>query len=183
MADLSPQQLDALLNGDEAALAAAIAHMMPQIRRGASMCTCPGLEFEDAVQEGIIGLFRAIKSFSPNRSASFETYASVCIQNAQLSAQRAAGRKKHGPLNTSVPLEDDLSASQPLDPEELAIQSEQSASWKRWLREHLSPFERDVLALFLQGSGHAQIAAALGRTPKAVENALGRVRRKLKTRQ
>ncbi len=183
MAGFDSTQLAALRSGDEAALARVIACMMPAIRRSASMCTCPGLEFDDAVQEGIIGLFRAIETFDSNRSASFETYATVCIQNAQVSAQRAAGRKKHGPLNTSVPLEDDLSAPQPLGPEELAIQNEQSAHWRQWLDQHLSPFEREVLSLFLQGASNAQIAAALGRTPKAIENALGRVRRKLKAKQ
>ena len=182
MAGLSLEQLAALRAGDEAALAGVIAHMMPVIRQGASLCICPGLEFEDAVQEGIIGLFRAIETYDSRRGAAFETYAAACIQNAQISAQRAAGRKKHGPLNTRVPLEDDLSAPQPLDPEELAIRSEQSACWEQWLQSHLSSFERDVLALFVQGAGHAQIAQVLGRTPKAVENALFRVRRKLKAK-
>lgn len=183
MAGLSQQQLAALRAGDEAVLACAIAHMMPLIRRGASMCMGPGLEFDDAVQEGIIGLFHAIETYDPSRGAAFETYATACIQNAQLTAQRAARRKKHGPLNTSVPLEDEVGAPLPPSPEELAIQSEQSAHWKQWLESQLSGFEREVLALFLQGASYAQITAALGRTPKAVENALGRVRRKLKARR
>ena len=183
MAGIDPGQLAAMRTGDETALAGIIAHMMPVIQHGAAMYQCPGLEFDDAVQEGIIGLFRAIETYDPLRGAAFDTYATACIHNAQITAHRDAGRKKHGPLNTSVPLEDDLDAPRHLDPEELAIQSEQSAHWKHWLESHLSCFERDVLALFVQGAGNAQIAEALGRTPKAVENALGRVRRKLKARQ
>lgn len=183
MAGLEQEELSALRAGDEAVLANVIAHMMPLIRRGASMCTCPGLEFDDAVQEGLIGLFHAISAYDAGRGVSFEAYAAACIQNSQISAQRAAGRKKHGPLNTHAPLDDETDLPCPLDPEELAIQSEQSASWKQWLEQHLSPFEQEVLALFLQGAGNNQIAAALGRPPKAVENALGRVRRKCRTRR
>ncbi len=181
MAGLELEQLAALRAGDEAVLASVIAHMMPLIRRGASMYLCPGLEFDDAVQEGLIGLFHAIGAYDASRGVSFEAYAAACIQHAQISAQRAAGRKKHGPLNTHAPLDDELGLPQPPDPEELAIQSEQSAQWKQWLEQHLSSFEREVLALFLQGAGNNQIAATLGRSPKAVENALGRVRRKCRT--
>ena len=79
MPSRQPLSLELLRRGDEAAMAAAIARMMPAIRRGAAFCAGPGMEFEDAVQEGIIGLFRAIQTYDPGRGASFETcHPEVC---------------------------------------------------------------------------------------------------------
>ena len=99
--------------GDENALAALIARMMPAIRKGAAECTAPGLDFDDAVQEGLIGLFHAIENYDADAKASFSTYANVCVQNAITDAQRAASRRKHAPLNEFVPLEDSQAAPGP----------------------------------------------------------------------
>ena len=90
--------------GDENALAALIARMMPAIRKGAAECTAPGLDFDDAVQEGLIGLFHAVRGFDPAAGQTFTAYAAACIRHAQQDARRAALRKKHAPLNYSVPL-------------------------------------------------------------------------------
>ena len=92
--------------GDEQALAALITRQMPLIRAIAARSVGPGLEFEDAVQEGLIALFFAMESYEEGRGAAFSTYASVCIQNAVADAARKAGRRKHAPLNSSVPLDD-----------------------------------------------------------------------------
>ena len=89
--------------GDENALAALIARMMPAIRKGAAECTAPGLDFDDAVQEGLIGLFHAVRGFDPAAGQTFTAYAAACIRHAQQDARRAALRKKHAPLNYSVP--------------------------------------------------------------------------------
>lgn len=178
MARFSPEQIAAARAGDEAALAGAIAHMDPAIRHGASVYSGPGLEFEDAVQEGIIALLRAIQTYDPGRAA-FEPYAAACIRHAQLSARRAAQRKKHEPLLGSIPLGPETGETSP-GPEEIAIQSEEYDAWMRRLDTRLSPFEREVLGMFLDGCGYSQIAAALGRPSKAVENALCRARRKLR---
>lgn len=172
-----PLPLEPLRQGDEAALAAAIARLMPAIRRGAAFCAGPGLEFEDAVQEGIIGLFRAIQTFDPARGASFETYAGVCALNAQLAAARSARSKKHGPLNDSVPL-DETGLAQ--SPEEQAIAAERYQQILRELAVRLSELERQVLALYLAGCSARQIGERLGRDEKTAENAMGRVRRKLR---
>lgn len=179
MARFSPEQVAAARAGDEAALAGAIAHMTPAIRRGASVCIVPGLEFEDAVQEGIIALLRAIQTYDPARGAAFEPYAAACIRHGQFSARRAALRKKNEPLLNSLPLDMQAEKTSP-GPEELAIQSEEYDAWMKRLDVLLSSFEREVLRLFLDGLGCPQIAARLGRTPKAVENALSRARRKLR---
>lgn len=177
MAHLTPETLAGARAGQEAALAAVLAHMMPSMRRAAAMGVCPGLEFDDAVQEGIIGLFRAIKTYDEAKGAAFETYACTCIQNAVVAAQRTAGRKKHAPLNQGLPLDEAVPTP---GPEEIAIQNEAMESTLQAIQTRLSPFEQEVLALFLAGDSYEQIARQLGRTEKAVENALFRLRRKLR---
>ena len=177
MVTLTPQTLAKARAGQEAAVAAVLTHMMPPLRRLAARAVCPGLEFDDALQEGIIGLFGAIKTYRPTGGASFETYAAVCMRNAITAARRAAGRKKNAPLNQSLPLEDAAPAP---GPEELAIRREQLEAAASDIRTRLSPFERKVLAAHLAGGSYRQIARQLGCTPKAVENALVRLRRKLR---
>ena len=146
MPQFTPAQVGLAQAGDEAALACVLAHMMPMIRSSAAGCIGPGMELEDAVQEGIIGLFRALESYDVCRDASFETYAGACIQHAQQAAKRAACRKKHLPLNTSVPLEESTPAP---GPEEQAIEQERYNSWKARMAARLSPLERQVLGLYL----------------------------------
>src|SRR5699024_1301172 len=99
--------------GDETALAALIARMMPAIRKGAAQYRAPGLDVEDSVQECLIGLFQAVRGYKPAAGTSFASYAAACIHHAQQDAQRAALRKKHVPLNFSVPLPDAEKIPQP----------------------------------------------------------------------
>lgn len=174
---ISPAEIEAAKKGNEAAIAGIIAKQMPCIRRLARRAVRPGLDFDDAVQEGLIGLFRAMEQFDAEAGASFGTYATVCIQNAVLTASRAAGRKKHAPLNQSVPLSGVQSTP---GPEEQTIASEQISLTLEKARKHLSDFEKSVLRLLLDGYTNAQIAQKLGKDTKAVENALLRARRKLK---
>ena len=167
--------------GDENALAALNARMMPAIRKGAADCTAPGLDFDDAVQEGLIGLFHAVRGFDPAAGQTFTAYAAACIRHAQQDARRAALRKKHAPLNYSVPLPDaeELPLPGP-DPEEQAIASEQYAATMERMQTKLSPLERSILRATLNGQTAAQIARQKQRAPKAVANALARARRKLR---
>ena len=171
------KHIAAAQGGDEQALAALIASQMPAIRCIASRLICPGLDFEDAVQEGLIGLFRAIESYQPDKTAAFATYTSVCVQNAISSAAKAAQRKKHGPLNLSVPLDD---AQCSPGPEEVLLESERYQSAVHSINTRLSTLEKKVLALFLDGKPYSAIARQLSITEKAVGNALQRVRSKLK---
>ena len=164
--------------GDEAALAALITRMMPLIRKGAAACRAPGLEFDDAVQEGLIGLFNAVRGYDPAQGARFSAYAAACILHAQRDAHRRALRKKHAPLNFSVPLPE-LSAAP--GPEERAIADEEVAAVLLNIRTRLSVLERRVLLASLDGAAPRQIALAPGSTPKAVQNALARARRKLRS--
>lgn len=170
-------QLEAAKNGNEAELAAIIAYEMPVIRRIAHKVVSPGLDFDDAVQEGLIGLFSAIEHYRTEQSAAFPTYAAVCIQNAIYSAKKAASRKKHAPLNQSVPLQDEQSIP---GPEEQAIAKEQVSATLTKAHTMLSPMEKSVLSYYLEGFSYRQIAEKIGKEEKAVENALSRIRRKLK---
>ena len=161
-------------NGDEAAVAALIARMMPAIRKGAAAATAPGLDFEDAVQEGLIGLFEAMHRYDTAAGMAFASFAAACITHAQQDARRAALRKKHAPLNFSVPLPDAKELPQPgPDPEQYAATIER-------MQTELSPLERSVLLATLNGQTAAQIAQEKQLAPKAVANALARARRKLR---
>lgn len=174
---VTQDELEAARSGDEAALAFIITRHMPFIRKFAHKAVRPGLDFEDAVQEGIIGLFSAIENYEVSRDVTFNTYSSVCIHNAILSAQKAAGRKKHSPLNYSVPIPENQSIP---GPEDSTIASEQVSLAMEKIKNKLSSTEKTVLALFLDGFSYEEIARTLGKTQKSVENSLTRARRKLK---
>ena len=160
--------------GDENALAALIARMMPAIRKGAAECTAPGLDFDDAVQEGLIGLFHAVRGFDPAAGQTFTAYAAACIRHAQQDARRAALRKKH-----ALPAAEESTDTRP-GPEELAIFGEQYADALRRMQTELSALERTVLMAGLEGRTPAQTARELGLPAKNVANALARARRKLR---
>ena len=141
-----------------------------------------GGDSEDLIQEGMFGLIRAIREYDGAKAASFRTFAEVCIRNRLISALRAASRDKHSPLNQSVPLDTPffdgnsypfgaLRASS-ADPEELIIEALEST------RKQLSEFEAKILGLYLDGLSCQEIAKAVGKSPKSVDNAVQRVRRK-----
>ena len=171
--DVLSMQIEQARNGDEQAIAGLIARQMPQIRSLAAKAVRPGLDFDDAVQEGIIGLFSALETFDAQKGAAFATYANVCVQNAIVSAVRAAGRSKHAPLNYTE------TESTP-GPEELVMQSERYTQTMQSIDTRLSALEKQVLALFLDGNSYSAIAKRLNVSEKAVDNALQRVRAKLK---
>lgn len=177
-----PQQMDEELlrkaqAGEESAIAALITRMMPAIRKGAAAVAAPGLDFDDAVQEGLIGLFHAVRGYDAGKKIPFAAYAAACIANAQQDARRMATRKKHAPLNDSVPLPEDSAAP---GPEDLAIANERCAAVLERINTGLSPLERGSLLASLEGCSAAQTAQLLHCTPKAVENALARARKKLR---
>ncbi|MDO5602947.1 MAG: sigma-70 family RNA polymerase sigma factor [Oscillospiraceae bacterium] len=176
MADFD-EQLRRAKARDEAALAYMIAREMPLIRRTARKMTAPGLDFEDAVQEGIIGLFRAIETYDSTRVSSFTTYAAACIRNAVITAARTAGRKRNQPLNSSVPFDEEPFTE---GPEQIAIDNEAYRLTVHRINTALSPFESKVLRCKLAGASSKEIAARLGCEKKTADNALWRIRQKLK---
>lgn len=174
---VGPVQIKAAKNGAETELAAIVARFMPTINRAARRAKSPGLDFEDAVQEGIIGLFAAIESFAEGKGAAFASYATICINNAVIGAKRAALRKKHGPLNYSVPISHCQSVP---GPEEATIANEEVRVTLKKAAKVLSKMEKTVLWLRIDGWQNRQIAKKMGISAKTVENALARVRQKLR---
>ena len=157
-----------------------------------------GADREDLIQEGMIGLFKAVRDYDTGRDASFFTFADLCVSRQMYTAIQAAGRQKHMPLNTYVSLyadgadgEDGLreaerglleSAASRLEqnPEELLIDRENVKRLEEVMEKELSSFEKQVLDLYLTGMKYSQIARVLGKDDKSTDNALQRIKAKLK---
>ena len=147
-----------------------------------------GGDSDDLIQEGMMGLMKAVREFDCSKEASFRTFAEVCIRNRMFSALRAAAREKHSPLNQSISLETPFFDSNAYaavighdsstDPQELYILREKKERDLIRIKEQLSPLERKVLSLYLDGMTCGEIAKDLGKPPKSVENAVQRIRRK-----
>jgi RNA polymerase sporulation-specific sigma factor len=151
-----------------------------------------GADREDIVQEGMIGLYKAIRDFKGDKLSSFRAFAELCITRQIITAIKTATRQKHVPLNSYIsldkPLYDDesdrtlmdvISGVNTGDPEELMISKEEYSSLEEKLQELLSDLERRVLNLYLDGRSYQEIAELLDRHVKSIDNALQRVKRKL----
>ncbi|MCM1272435.1 MAG: sigma-70 family RNA polymerase sigma factor [Clostridium sp.] len=150
-----------------------------------------GAETEDLAQEGMIGLFKAIKDFEPDKGASFPTFATLCIKRQIKTAITASNRQKHKPLNTYISIyaesnekgtllgEDIADTKDAANPERLVLVRERNNVLNERIASELSSLERKVLKLYLDGLSYADIAAALSKTEKSVDNALWRIRSKL----
>lgn len=140
-----------------------------------------GADFEDIVQEGMIGLFKAIQSYNEDKEASFETYAGLCITRQILNALKSASRKKHAPLNFYVSLDFEVSGlNLPMEdsPEDLLILKEDGQNIIAALYKVLSAFESKVLSFYLEGMSHTEIAAKMDKNEKSIDNAIQRIRNK-----
>ena len=151
-----------------------------------------GGDRDDLIQEGMIGLFKAIRDYDSGRDASFFTFAELCISRQMYSAVQAAGRKKHIPLNTYISLYQtgehgeeekkilDILADNGLNPEDLVIDRENVESLEKQIDKELSNFEKQVFELYMTGMSYSQIAKVLGRDDKSTDNALQRLKAKIK---
>lgn len=151
-----------------------------------------GADREDIIQEGMIGLYKAIRDFKPDKLASFRAFAELCITRQIITAIKTATRQKHIPLNSYVSLNkpiydeesdrtllDVLSGNKITDPEELVISREEFMDIEVKMGEFLSDLEREVLNAYLDGKSYQEIACELDRHVKSIDNALQRVKRKL----
>lgn len=151
-----------------------------------------GADYEDIIQEGMIGLYKAIRDFRPEKQASFRGFAEICIVRQMITAVKAATRQKHMPLNSYVSLNkpiyteesertlmDMLSERAITDPEELLISQEQFKDTEVMIGKMLSNLEWEVLLAYLDGKPYQTIAEETGRSIKSIDNALQRVKRKL----
>ena len=148
-----------------------------------------GGDHEDLIQEGMLGLFKAVRDYKPGKEASFATFAGLCIDRQMYSAVASSQRQKHQPLNSYISLyRTPESGDRELlelieqpggDPEERFISRETAAALRRVINTRLTPLERRVTELFLQGMTYRQIAEAVPCPIKSVDNALSRVKKKL----
>lgn len=157
-----------------------------------------GADSEDLIQEGMIGLFKAVRDYDTGRDASFFTFADLCISRQIYTAVQASGRQKHTPLNSYISiygshaqeqfdgdademeLVNVLASGTDSNPEELLIDKENLEVLEKIIEKELSNFEKQVLDLYVTGMGYVQIAKVLGKDEKSADNALQRIKTKLR---
>jgi RNA polymerase sporulation-specific sigma factor len=189
---LSDEQLVRLAQADDQeALEFLIRKYMGVVKGKKHSYFIMGAEDDDVVQEGTIGLLKAIRGYHFDRESSFASFAELCINRQILSAIKAANRKKHAPLNTSVSLnqpietesnqalEDIISSVDIIDPEAMVILEELIDHINRNEDGLFSPLEIKVWSLYMQGKSYANIALELGKSSKAIYNAMERAKKKI----
>ncbi len=191
--DLLEEEVVALArDGDDKASEYLIKKYKNFVRAKARSYFLIGADREDIIQEGMIGLFKAIRDFRSEKISSFRAFAELCITRQIITAIKTATRQKHIPLNSYVSLNkpiydeesertlmDVLAGARVLDPEELIISREEVHSIETKIGEVLSDLEQEVLSDYLQGKSYQEIAEHLDRHVKSIDNALQRVKRKL----
>lgn len=179
--------------GDEAAIDLLLTRYRHYARAKARTYFLAGADREDIVQEGLIGLFKAVRDFEPAKRIAFRAFAELCMTRQIITAIKTATRQKHQPLNSYVSLnrpateEDDsersvgesITSKEISDPAELLVSAEEVDKIKESVGRLLSEFETDVLRLYMEGKSYQQIGDMLGRHVKSIDNALQRIKRKL----
>ncbi|MDN4527217.1 RNA polymerase sporulation sigma factor SigH [Fictibacillus fluitans] len=178
--------------GDSAALEFLINKYKNFVRAKARSYFLIGADREDIIQEGMIGLYKAIRDYKEDKLSSFKAFAELCITRQMITAIKTATRQKHIPLNSYVSLDkpiydeesdrtlmDVICGTKVTDPEELIINQEEFDDIELKMGEILSDLERKVLMLYLDGRSYQEISVDLDRHVKSIDNALQRVKRKL----
>lgn len=180
-------------NGNQEIMDYLMAEILNHVRKKARAMYLLGGENEDLIQEGMIGLIKAVRDFDVTQKTSFSSFAELCVSRQMYSAIEASNRKKHLPLNSyvslyedseqvgegrSLPLIDTIESSKENDPEVLYFGKEYTEAFAEQLKELLSPLENHVLYLHLMGTDYRTIAELLGKSPKSVDNALQRIKTK-----
>lgn len=178
--------------GDKNAAGYLLARYKNLVRSRANQYFIAGADKDDIIQEGMIGLFKAIRDFDPTKQASFRGFAEICVKRQIITAVKTAARQKHMPLNSyislSAPAYDDesertlvdlIAERENADPEAVLLRREKTEAMEAEISKKLSGLEQTVLSLYLSGMNYREIAVELGRAPKSVDNALQRIKRKL----
>lgn len=163
----------------------------PLVKKSIRTLYLIGADTEDLSQEGMIGLFKAIQNYQTDNSASFFTFAKICIDRQIYSAIKASNRKKHSPLNTYISfysrgsedeteLINNLEAGNDSNPEHVILDKENISHIEALLEECLSTLEKAVFHLYLDGKSYSDIAASLNKPVKSIDNAVQRIREKIK---
>ena len=173
-------------SGNDDAMECLLERYRDMVRKEARRFFLAGGDEEDLIQEGMIGLFKAVQSYQPDKDASFRTFAGMCIDRQLYSAIQNSNRQKHMPLNSYISLSeepeetDELEGSWWENPENIIIDQESTRSLEQEIHRTLSPMENKVLEYYLKGYGYIQIAKIMGKTPKSIDNALQRIRGKIR---
>jgi len=185
-------------NGSSAAMDQLIRRYTSFVRLKASSYFLAGGDSEDLIQEGLVGLYKAVRDFRPDKETSFRSFAELCVTRQIITAIKTATRFKHAPLNTyvsfshtpagqdgdgDVTLGDALPGPSVNDPSVRVISTEELQALVGCLSTTLSSLEADALRLYLEGSSYEQMAEELGCDTKTIDNALQRVKRKILTHQ
>ena len=190
------QLIRKLREGETAIMDYIISKYKYLVIRAAKAIYLIGGENDDLIQEGMIGLFKAVRDFDTNQETSFYSFAELCISRQMYTAIKLSQRQKHMPLNSYVslydikksdyddkqsPLIEQLEIESNNNPEELFLDKERMQMLVEELNERLSDMERRVLHLHLQGEDYRSIAELLDKGPKSIDNALQRIRQKMRT--
>ena len=191
-------EIELVRKGDEAAMERLLTQCKPLVSAIARKYFLVGAGSDDIVQEGMIGLYKAITTFKDDEAASFKTYATVCIKRQIVSAIRSANNNKNLPLNTYFSINNQgmivvstsnneeeeekgiYISSTNLSPEESLIGDEAIAEVYNKINSRLSDFEKKVIELYIDGLNYVEIAKRMGKDPKSIDNALGRIKAKLR---
>ena len=168
--------------GDEDALRLIYAESRDMLKSKANLYYMVGADRDDVIQEGMIGLFNAIRTFDPSVGASFKAFSELCVKRRIINAVKMAGRKKHGPLNESVPIDttpevDELDAA--ADPGEIVLLADFLSYVESNAQVLFSELERTVWESYARGNNASAIAKKLEKSPKSIENALTRIKSKI----
>lgn len=195
--DVSDESIIAgIRNGDTSGVDFLLEKYKNLVRKKARALYLIGGENDDLIQEGMIGLYKAIRDFQEERESSFVRFASLCIERQLYNAVKRANRLKNSPLNCYISLDipvggDEVNGEmgQTLgetiekggisNPEDILIDRERVGKIEEYIRDCLSSFEQNVVNLYIDGLNYQQIAQKLDRTPKAIDNALQRIKKKL----
>lgn len=155
------------------------------VRQKARVLYLVGGEQDDLIQEGMIGLFKAVRDYHAGKGASFHTFAQLCVDRQMYHAIQSSNRQKHQPLNSYVSMsseewENEVRTMLQQSPENIVIAQENAAHLESKIRNQLSKFENQVLDMYLDGDNYLTIADKMGKTPKSIDNALQRIRMKVK---
>lgn len=181
-------------NGDDTAQEYLLDKYKSLVRAKSRAYFLIGADSEDIIQEGMIGLYKAVRDYNEEKNASFRSFAELCINRQMITAIKAATRQKHQPLNSYVSLNKPVyeeeseqtyldflqsSSSSLLNPEALLIGQENKSFLEDQMVKNLSSFETRVLVLYLQGRSYFEISRVLDKPEKSIDNALQRVKKKL----
>lgn len=192
--DLADEQIVALSQaGDDEALEFLLMKYRTAVLKRARTYFLIGADHEDIVQEGMVGLFKAVRDFNPEKQSGFRSFAELCITRQMITAIKTATRQKHTPLNTYISLNRPLfdeeyemtlmdilgEEAKVVNPEEIILNKEQYEDTEQKIKTALSQFERRVLSYYLKGKSYQEIGTILQRDPKSIDNALQRIKKKI----